>query len=139
MNHVMSLTYVDGHAAIDFLERAFGYRRRLVVPTPEGGVLHSELSLGDGVIFVSEERAGDVRRSPKTLGATCSSLCVAVEDPDAHCERARAAGALILQEPEDTNFGARGYLAADLEGHNWFFSNYTPGEFWDDVPCQAQK
>lgn len=130
-NHVTSLTYLDGHAAIDFLERAFGYRRRLVVPTSEGRVLHSELSLGEGVIFVSEERPDEGRRSPGTLGANTASVCVTVEDPDAHCAQAREAGATIIQEPEDTSFGARGYMAADPEGHLWNFSNYTPGEFWD--------
>jgi uncharacterized glyoxalase superfamily protein PhnB len=41
---------------------------------------------------------------------------------DAHCERARAAGALIVQEPEDQFYGSRTYRAVDLEGHEWTFA-----------------
>jgi hypothetical protein len=44
-----------------------------------------------------------------------------IEDVDAHCARARAAGAEIISEPEDFFFGDRAYLVADLEGHVWNF------------------
>jgi uncharacterized glyoxalase superfamily protein PhnB len=40
---------------------------------------------------------------------------------DAHCERARAAGATIVREPADQFYGDRMYSAADLEGHVWTF------------------
>jgi uncharacterized glyoxalase superfamily protein PhnB len=51
---------------------------------------------------------------------------VAVEDADAHCERARGAGAVITREPEDLDYGSREYSARDLEGHHWHFGTYRP-------------
>jgi uncharacterized glyoxalase superfamily protein PhnB len=47
-------------------------------------------------------------------------IYVVVEDPDAHCARARAAGAQILTEPHDAG-DLRGYTAADLDGNVWTF------------------
>jgi len=126
-----SLTYEDAPAAIDWLCTAFGFERRLVVPRPEGGVMHSELSLGPGVVMVSSPKpaAGRVARGDRQGGSF--GLAVYVEDPDAHYERAVAAGAKIVQEPEDTDYGARGYMAADPEGFHWYFGNYRPGAYWD--------
>jgi uncharacterized glyoxalase superfamily protein PhnB len=51
---------------------------------------------------------------------------VAVEDPDGHCKRARAARAEITREPEDTDYGSREYSARDPEGHHWHFGTYRP-------------
>ncbi len=58
-------------------------------------------------------------------------MCVYVEDPDAHFARASAAGAKILQELRDEEHGTRGYMAADPEGHIWYFANYRPGVYWE--------
>ena len=44
---------------------------------------------------------------------------------DAHFERARAGGARILSEVEDTSFGDRHYRVEDLEGHRWMFAQHT--------------
>jgi len=44
------------------------------------------------------------------------------EDIDAHCARARAAGAEIFRKPEGQFYGERLYGANDLEGHQWTFS-----------------
>jgi uncharacterized glyoxalase superfamily protein PhnB len=54
------------------------------------------------------------------------SIYIAVDDLDAHCERARAAGAEIVREPYDTDYGSRDYSARDLEGNVWSFGTYRP-------------
>ena len=46
------LFYRDAHAAIDWLERVFGFERVMVVPGEDGAVAHSELKLGNGMIMV---------------------------------------------------------------------------------------
>jgi len=127
-----SLTYDDAPAAIAWLCDAFGFTRRLVVPGPDGGVAHSELSLGPGVVMVSSPKPDAARVGPGGSGAASHALCVHVDDPDAHCARARELGAVILREPQDEEYGARGYMARDLEGHVWYFGNYRPGAYWDD-------
>jgi uncharacterized glyoxalase superfamily protein PhnB len=47
-------------------------------------------------------------------------VLIYVNDVDAHCEQARAAGATILREPKTEPYGTQ-YTAGDLEGHRWMF------------------
>jgi uncharacterized glyoxalase superfamily protein PhnB len=125
-----SLSYDDAPAAIEFLCRAFGFEKRLVVPGPDGTVMHSELSFGPGVIMVSSARK-EGRISPAGLPGVHGAIAVQVDDPDEHYARAVEAGATILQEPMDEEYGSRGYLAKDPEGHQWCFATYRPGVWWD--------
>jgi uncharacterized glyoxalase superfamily protein PhnB len=53
-------------------------------------------------------------------------LYVVVEDVDAHYERAVAAGAEIVMEPADQDYGSRDYSCHDLEGNLWSFGTYRP-------------
>src|SRR5262245_58488703 len=88
-----SLTYEDAPAAIEWLCRAFGFTKRLVVPGPDGTVKHSELSLGAGVIMVSSPKPEQGRASLRGLASVPQAISVRVDDPDAHFARAVAAGA----------------------------------------------
>src|SRR5262245_37956929 len=110
-----SLFYDDAPAAIEWLCRAFGFTKRLVVPGPNGTVMHSELSLGAGVIMVGSARSERGLLSPRSLPGANQALCVQVDDPDAHYARAKGAGAVILQEVKDEDYGSRGYMARDPE------------------------
>jgi len=132
-----SLSYADAPAAIEWLCRAFGFTTRLVVPGPHGSIVHSELSLGPGVIMVSSPTPATGRVGPESLGGASHALCVRVDDPDAHYRRAKAAGAVILQELKDEEYGSRGYMAHDPEGHQWYFGTYRPGEHWVENPPTA--
>lgn len=131
-----SLTYDDAAAAIDWLCRAFGFAKRLVVPGENGRIEHSELSLGSGVVMVSSPKAGMNLVSPKDLsGRRAHGLSVCVADPDSHYRTAVAAGAKIVRPLQDEEYGddgkSRGYAAEDLEGHFWYFGNYRPGGYWE--------
>lgn len=125
-----ALTYDDAPAAIDWLCRAFGFTKRFVVPGPDDRVEHSELSLGDAVVMVSSPKPELKRVSPRHLAGVPQGLSVYVEDPDAHLDRARAAGAKIVRELRTEDHGARGYAAEDPEGHHWYFADYRPGTYW---------
>lgn len=124
------LTYDDASAAIEWLCRVFGFTQQLVVPGPDETVIHSELSLGSGVVMVSSPKPNANRRGPRSPGGSVCSLSVFVEDPDAHCAKSIASGAKILQSLRDEDYGARGYAVEDLEGHCWYFGNYRPGKYW---------
>jgi uncharacterized glyoxalase superfamily protein PhnB/DNA-binding XRE family transcriptional regulator len=115
------LCYDDSAAAVAWLKRAFGFHVREKYAGPDGQVLHAELVLGDGVIMVGHPSSSERWASPRTLGKSTQFLYVFVDDVDAHCERARAAGATIVSEPE-TSYGQRRYRALDVEGHEWCFS-----------------
>ncbi|HVZ41866.1 MAG TPA: VOC family protein [Candidatus Kapabacteria bacterium] len=125
-----SLTYNDAPAAIDWLCNAYGFTKRLVVPGEGGRIDHSELSLGTGVIMVSSAAPEAGRVSPRDLQGRAGGLSVFVPDPDAHYRQAVAAGAHIVRPLQDEEYGARGYLTEDLEGHQWYFGNYRPGAYW---------
>jgi uncharacterized glyoxalase superfamily protein PhnB len=129
----VSLSYNDAPAAIEWLCRVFGFRQRLVVPGPDGSVLHSELSFGSGVIMVSSARPEQGRLSPLNLAGSSAAISVYTDDPDSHYAVALAAGAEIVAELKDEKFGARGYMAKDLEGHPWYFASYRPGVHWDEL------
>jgi uncharacterized glyoxalase superfamily protein PhnB len=124
--------YEDAAGAIEWLERAFGFAEdRSARYEEEGTITHAELDLGGARIYLSTPRD---YVSPRRLQET-SELArraydnpwvidghfVEVDDVDAHCERARAAGATILREPEEPGIGHRIYTAEDLEGHRWMF------------------
>jgi uncharacterized glyoxalase superfamily protein PhnB len=121
------LRYHDAAAAIDWLVRAFGFEKRMVVAGENGAIAHAELSLGPGLIMLSS--TGDDALgmdSPRALGAATQGLYIVVEDVDGHCARARAAGATIVREPRDEDYGGRDYVARDPEGHVWSFGTYVP-------------
>ncbi len=133
------LAYDDAPQAIDWLCRAFGFKKRLIVPGPDGSVLHAELSLGTGVIMVGSAKPADARISPLHTDGQCTQmLSVYVPDPDAHHQTAMAAGARPVRPLQDEEYGARGYMVRDLEGHLWYFGNYRPGGYWDEDPPQPE-
>ena len=126
-----SLFYDDAPAAIEWLCRVFGFTKRFVVPGPDGTVAHSELSLGPGVIMVGSANREKGWVGPRGLAGLHQGLCVQTDDVDAHYRKANAAGAEILQESRDEEYGSRGYMAADPEGNRWYFGTYRPGEYWE--------
>lgn len=130
------LTYEDAGAAATWLCEAFGFRETGERYHDEDGrVTHAELSFGGGTVmlgFASPEYRGPRRHAAECEQAArwldnpyvVDGVFVAVEDVDAHLERARAAGAEILRGPDDQPFG-RLYTAADPEGHRWMFMTST--------------
>jgi len=90
----------------------------------EGNVVHAEMRFGNGRIHTGSEW-GDIKAPSSVGGANTQTLCVELEDGiDAHCERARAAGGRILEEPKDQFHGDRTYRVMDPEGHIWSFSQH---------------
>jgi uncharacterized glyoxalase superfamily protein PhnB len=127
-----ALYYDKPVEAIDWLCRAFGFEVRLKVEGDEGQILHSELTFGEGLIMVSGGGAretmphGAYRKTPAQVGgANTQNLMLYVDDAEAHCARARAAGATIVKEPEVHDYGEdywadRGYECVDIGGHHWW-------------------
>jgi uncharacterized glyoxalase superfamily protein PhnB len=110
------LVYPDVREAVAWLERAFGFRERLKI----GEGHRSQLHVGEGGAVIVADAEGE-RRAPRA-GDETHQVLVRVEDARAHCERARAAGARILREPADFQYGERQYTAEDPAGHRWTFS-----------------
>ncbi len=117
------MRYRDAPAAIEFLERAFGFTEREVMANPDGTIAHAELSYGPSVFMLGTDRVDPIYGGGR---AGQGWVYVAVDDPDPHCERARAAGAEIIIELHDTDYGSRDYAARDPEGNFWYFGTYRP-------------
>jgi len=121
------IVYRDAPAALEWLAQAFGFTLGDVIKGPNGTIAHAEMHYGAGTIMPqSPLEESEFGMSPQALGGVTQRLYVAVEDPDAHCERAKAGGAQIVWGPADTDYGARMYSARDLEGHIWSFGTYWP-------------
>jgi uncharacterized glyoxalase superfamily protein PhnB len=118
-----TLKYGDAHAAIDFLERAFGFERHALYENDDGGVAHAELRFGEDYVMLGSTSAGEERLN-QSAGRT--SLYVVVDDPDALHDRAREAGATIERELSDQDYGSREFTARDPEGNLWSFGTYRP-------------
>lgn len=119
------LLYEDGEAAIDFLERAFGFR---AVERTVGGAggLHAELEVAadGGRVYVGQPPSGF--RNPATVGRT-SLVYILVDDVAGHFAQARGAGATVIEELTDVASGHRRYGCRDPQGHEWFFAQAITG------------
>lgn len=121
------IRYEDALAAIDWLERAFGFQRHAV--HEEGGrVVHAELTFGGGMFMIGSTQEGpNMARTPRQLGGeTTGGMYVVVDDADAAFERAKAAGAEVLREPTDQDYGSRDFSVRDPEGFVWSLGTYRP-------------
>ena len=118
-----SLRYRDARAALDFLQRAFGFEPLHVYDGPGGGVAHAEVRAGRGIVMLGDQRDdrfGDHAGHAWTY--------VAVPEVDELFARAREAGAEVVMEPADQDHGSRDMSVRDLEGNLWSFGTYEPRE-----------
>ncbi len=132
-----AVSYLDPKAAYHWLEAAFGFEPLMVLLDADENLAHSEMRYGESVVMVGSEWS-EHHRSPKSVGGkntqTVHVQLARGDDIDAHCERARKAGAEIVQAPETQFYGDRTYRARDPEGHIWTFAvtveEVSPEE-WD--------
>ena len=126
------LRYRDAPAAIEWLCKAFGFEKHLVVPGEDGSIAHAQLRFGNGVIMLgsvpkTETAFGRLMKQPDELaGAQTQTTYVVVADVDAAYANARAAGATIATEIRDEDYGGRDFSCFDLEVHLWSFGSYDP-------------
>ncbi|HWA61170.1 MAG TPA: VOC family protein [Caulobacteraceae bacterium] len=118
-----SVVYDDPKAAMLWLEKAFGFETALYIEGDDGRFVHCQMRFGDALISVGYEWDPDFASPLKTGGRNTQVTSIHIDtDVDAHCERARAAGAVIVREPETQFYGDRSYMCRDHEGHRWSVS-----------------
>ncbi|NJO11627.1 MAG: glyoxalase [Leptolyngbyaceae cyanobacterium SL_1_1] len=127
---IPTLRYRDAAAAVEWLGQAFGFEKHLVVPGSDGTITHAQLVFGNGMIMVGtahKDEFGRLQQPPSQVDAVVTqSPYILVEDVDQHYQRAIAAGAKIVLEIQDQDYGGRDYSCRDPEGHVWIFGNYNP-------------
>jgi uncharacterized glyoxalase superfamily protein PhnB len=126
----VSMAYRNAPEAIEWLCRVFGFSKHAVYPGPNNTILHSELTLGGGMIMIGSVIDGPYSpysKQPDEIGgAETRSVNLIVDDADAVYASATAAGAKILFDIEDKHYGGRGFTCRDLEGHIWNIGTYDP-------------
>ena len=117
---ISAIAYDDPKAAVSWLETAFGFDVALLVEDDQGRLAHCEMTFGSSTIMIGSSWRPEIA-SPTALGGrTTQTVHIQVAgDVDAHCARARAAGARIFAEPENQFYGDRTYRCFDPEGHIW--------------------
>lgn len=119
------LSYADASAAIEFICKAFGFAKGLVLPMQDGKIGHAEVHRAGETLMLASEHAPANMASPRNTGQLTAAVVVYVDDLEAHYQRAKAAGAQILAEPADQFYGDRAYTASDPEGHRWSFHQHV--------------
>ena len=127
---IPTLRYSDGQAAIVWLCETFGFEKQLLVLDQEGGVAHAQLTYSNGMIMLGAAKNNEFNKlvkSPAENGGFGSqSVYIVVADVDHHYAKAVSAGAEIVIDIKDEDYGGRGYACRDLEGHVWCFGSYDP-------------
>lgn len=133
---VPSLTVKDADAALAFYQKAFGFEKKMTMPGPDGKTVHAEVRWRDQVVMISPESPQYPCKAPITLGIRPpSGLYVYVDDVDALCKRATAAGAKVDKAPADMFWGDRTCSLIDPDGHVWSFGTNVA----DFDPTKAPK
>jgi uncharacterized glyoxalase superfamily protein PhnB len=126
------LRYRDAPAAIEWLCSTFGFNKQAVYPNSDGTIAHAQLTFGNGMIMLGSavEKAtewGRLIKQPDQIGgAETQSAYLIVADADVLYARAKAAGAEIVIDIKDEDYGGRGFSCRDIEGHLWSFGTYDP-------------
>lgn len=126
---IPTMRYEDAASMIEWLCRAFGFEKRMVVPAEDGKVPHAELVLGGAMIMLGSTRDDELSKylsTPRKVKTTTQAPYVVVADAKAHYARAKAEGAEIVRELHEEGYGGWGYGARDPEGHLWYFGTYDP-------------
>ena len=125
-----TMTYRDAAKMIDWLERAFGFKKHVVYTAEDGKVIHAELALGDCLLMLgtakNDTAFGKLVRPPADAGFATQAVYVAVADADKVFAKAKAAGAEIVMELTDQPYGSRDFICKDPEGQVWCFGTYAP-------------
>jgi uncharacterized glyoxalase superfamily protein PhnB len=125
-----ALRYRDAPAAIEWLCNILGFAKHAVYPGPDNTIGHAELTLGGGMIMLGsakDDAYGRRFKTPAELGdMETRSAYIVVPDAEVVYARAKAAGATIVREIQDTDYGSREFTVKDPDGHTWSVGTYDP-------------
>lgn len=137
---IPGMRYEDAPAAIEWLCDAFGFEKHMVVPNDDGSIAHAQLTFGNGMIMLGSVRENDrefdknIKQPNEIGGAETQTAYIIVSDADAVYARAKEAGAEIVMDIKDEDYGGRGFSCRDPEGHLWNFGTYDP---WEETEAES--
>jgi uncharacterized glyoxalase superfamily protein PhnB len=128
---IPAMRYRDAPAAIEWLCRALGFEKHAVYANADGSIAHAQLTFGNGMVMLGSVREGAansglIRQPSEVSGVETQSPCLIVSDCDAVYAMAKAAGAEIVMDIADMDYGGRAFTCRDPEGHLWNVGSYDP-------------
>jgi len=128
-NIIPTLNYRDAPAAIGWLEKAFGFEKKVAYDGPDGTIAHAEMRLGSDYIMLGSQK-DDVFdwKPPAQAGVSTQMIYLVIDAPDTLFKRAVDAGADVVRPLADTDYGSRDFSVRDPEGHIWNFGTYHPDD-----------
>ena len=128
---IPTMSYKDANAAVVFLTNAFGFNEHFVYRDENNLVHHAELSLGNAMVMIGPRRAdsefGKMTGTPaQANGLNTQTTYIIIDEVDEHYKKAKDAGAEIIRDIKDEDYGGRGYSCKDPEGYIWNFGSYNP-------------
>jgi uncharacterized glyoxalase superfamily protein PhnB len=130
---IPSLRYKDALAAIDWLVRAFGFEKNAVYMGEGNSVAHAQLTFGNGMVMLGSvdngSEFGKLTAQPDEIGLrNTHGIYLVAADADAVYATAKAAGAAIVLDIRDMDYGGRAFTCRDPEGHLWSIGTFDPWE-----------
>jgi uncharacterized glyoxalase superfamily protein PhnB len=130
------LAYQDAGKAIDWLNQAFGFEKKMVYQMDDGKIAHAELTYKGNMIMLGSSDSGSdwskLIKHPDEIGGFESQspyIIIESNEIDNHYLRAKEHGARILIDLKEEDYGGKNYTCSDPEGHIWSFGSYDP---WED-------
>jgi uncharacterized glyoxalase superfamily protein PhnB len=127
---IPAIRYVNADRAIDWLKHTLGFTEKAVYRDDKGVIAHAELLLGNGMvmigIFGQHKETSPWFVKPDAAGRVTASVYLVIPECDPVYAAAKAAGAEILQELQAKEYGGKGFIVRDPEGHIWSVGEYNP-------------
>ncbi len=128
---IPGMRYRDCLAAIEWLCTALGFEKHAVYMGQGNSVMHAELTFGNGMIMLGSasnqsEYTKHTAMPDELGGRETRSVSLIVRDADAVHAQAKAAGAEMIFELREMNYGGKAFTCRDPEGYLWHVGTYNP-------------
>jgi uncharacterized glyoxalase superfamily protein PhnB len=115
-----AMTFRDADAMMAWLS-AIGFAEHATYRDEQHQVVHAEwLWPGGGGVMFGADTNGIVHN------VAGSAAYLISDDPDTVFDKAVAAGATVVRQMTDQEYGGRGGSVEDPEGNHWSFGSYQP-------------
>jgi PhnB protein len=125
--------------AIDFYKEAFGAKEIFRMPTPDGGVGHAEIEIGNSRIMMADEAPSMGFVGPETRGGTTVSIMLYVDDVDTMFANAIKAGGKEQRPVADQFYGDRMGTLEDPFGHQWHIATHVEDVSMEEMQRRASE
>jgi len=137
------LTIRGAAAAIDFYKRAFGAKELFRMPSPDGKIMHAEITIGDSHIMLADESDVAETKAPQTLKGSTAGIFLYLKDVDTAFKQAVKAGAKETMPLQNMFWGDRFGKLTDPFGHRWMLATHiedvSPAEMEERMAAAASK